>query len=451
MTKIGDSTFEWLKFDEAGNLLEPGAPAAIVKDIGDAGATDLAIISHGWKTDEQEALALYEPLWMNVSASLKAAGKDPGKIVVAGVWWPSKQFETDFDQAASQVGTRPMGGQPLSIQPISGDGDLDPALLESVANEFATLVGGDEGQAVKLAALHTASELNPHNAKVLLQLATSAVIGDHTYDPELAALASGFDTEDPQGLLLGLFNPPALKVAPGSGGALSIGSVITNALMGPRAAVARLLNQLTYFEMKKRAGVVGQHLGSDVAPHLATPTPLRIHLIGHSFGGRLVTAAASVFNPAPNATLASLTLLQAAYSHNGLASRIPNGGGSGAFKAVIEQGKVKGPITITHTHNDSACTIAYALASRLSRDVSQALGDANDMFGAMGANGAQHLTTAAYGPDVTMVKAGASYDVKPGLVNDALGDACISEHMDVTNADVGALVASAIRAGAAVA
>ena len=72
---------------------------------------------------------------------------------------------------------------------------------------------------------------------------------------------------------------------------------------------------------------------------------------------------------------------------------------AGAFPSVV--GKPTGPIVITHTHNDLACTIAYALASRLSRDITQGIGDASDEFGAMGANGPQKLDPGAAEPDDT--------------------------------------------------
>ena len=54
---------------------------------------------------------------------------------------------------------------------------------------------------------------------------------------------------------------------------------------------------------------------------LTKPT-IRLHLVGHSFGGRLVTAAAHAF-PADTPAV-TITLLQAAYSHNGLAQKFDN-------------------------------------------------------------------------------------------------------------------------------
>jgi len=49
---------------------------------------------------------------------------------------------------------------------------------------------------------------------------------------------------------------------------------------------------------------------------------------------------------------------------------------------------VAGPILITHTANDKAVGIAYALASRISGQTGAALGDATDVFGGIGRNGA---------------------------------------------------------------
>src|ERR687898_438035 len=70
----------------------------------------------------------------------------------------------------------------------------------------------------------------------------------------------------------------------GEGGAAGIGDTFGRLWNGAKEA----LRQLTYFEMKKRAGAVGKDgLGPLLGRiHQADPQ-LRIHLIGHSFGARL--------------------------------------------------------------------------------------------------------------------------------------------------------------------
>jgi pimeloyl-ACP methyl ester carboxylesterase len=227
-------------------------------------------------------------------------------------------------------------------------------------------------------------------------------------------------------------------------GSGSLGDSIKTLLHGPRAAVARFLNQLTYFEMKNRAGVVGTALGSIVLPGLRPPSTVRLHLIGHSFGARLVTAAASRL-PTPLALqFFSLTLLQGAFSHNALAA-VVEPGTPGAFANVIQ--RPIGPITITYTHNDRACTFWYPLASRLSRDIAKGFGDKDDIFGAMGANGAQKLATSASVPD----EQGQRFAPQRGKVNGFLADSYIVKtessdaHNNITNPVVGKLVAAVLQ------
>ena len=56
------------------------------------------------------------------------------------------------------------------------------------------------------------------------------------------------------------------------------------------AILVNILNIFAYNEMKIRAGVVG----SGLAAHVLNPVLAdrkRVHLVGHSFGGRLMTAA----------------------------------------------------------------------------------------------------------------------------------------------------------------
>jgi poly(3-hydroxyalkanoate) synthetase len=134
--------------------------------------------------------------------------------------------------------------------------------------------------------------------------------------------------------------------------------------------------------MKTRAGKVGN---DGVAPLIdqLQATVQRIHLIGHSFGGRLVSAGTK---GSKTNRLASLSLLQAAFSHNGF-SKIMNG----FFRSVIDAKRVTGPILITYTKNDKAVGLAYPIASRINNDVAMAIGDENDKFGGIGRNGAQKM------------------------------------------------------------
>ena len=202
---------------------------------------------------------------------------------------------------------------------------------------------------------------------------------------------------------------------------------------------AKVLNFLSYWTIKARAGTIGEALGAHVFPTLTGSGPIRLHLVGHSFGARLVTAIANSFSPHGALRLQDLTLLQGAFSQNGMTS------GEGPYSAVL--GKIPGPIAMTHPHNDVACSLAYPLASRLSGDTPQGFGAADDPFGAMGANGAQ-LDSSFLAPDIS----GESFAPVKGKVNRFLADAYVVKtstsdaHNNVTNPICGALVASVLKA-----
>jgi pimeloyl-ACP methyl ester carboxylesterase len=180
--------------------------------------------------------------------------------------------------------------------------------------------------------------------------------------------------------------------------------------------------------MKARAGDVGS---KGVAPLLKAcrqaRAGLRLHLVGHSFGGRLVTAAAAGLPK--NTPDVTVSLLQAAFSHNALAADYGKGK-AGFYRSVLGDARVSGPIIITHTKNDRAVGVAYPLASRIARQVAAALGDENDPYGGMGRNGAQHTTEAA-GHTAILGQKGAAYTFAPGTVNNLRADETIKDHGDV--------------------
>ena len=71
-----------------------------------------------------------------------------------------------------------------------------------------------------------------------------------------------------------------------------------------RAAAERLLNYATYYQMKERAGLVGRTGAYAVISAIQARHPeVNVHLVGHSFGGRLVTAAARSRRRAPDSPL----------------------------------------------------------------------------------------------------------------------------------------------------
>jgi hypothetical protein len=191
--------------------------------------------------------------------------------------------------------------------------------------------------------------------------------------------------------------------------------------------------------MKERAGVVGEGLNEMLASMRKSQPDLRIHLIGHSFGARVVTAA--VDGPVTIGP-ASLALLQGAFSHNGFTEKF-DGTSNGFFRKVIAQSKVNGPIFATHTVNDTAVGIAYALASRFSNDMAADFGDANDVYGGIGRNGAVKMHPAEFVKG-TLLPATGVYHFVAKKVHNLQADDFVKGHSDVKGPQVANAIVYAV-------
>jgi hypothetical protein len=244
-------------------------------------------------------------------------------------------------------------------------------------------------------------------------------IADKDLDPRLSAPEGGAS------LPLGGASTPVI------GGAVGF----TQKIAGFLGAAMNALNYTTYYEMKARAGTVGKNGVGPLVDALAAKVE-RIHLIGHSFGGRVVTAAAAA---STTDKIRSLSLLQTAFSHNGFSKQM-----SGFFRSVVENQRVHGPILVTHTANDKAVGIAYPLASRLSGDQAAALGDKNDRFGGLGRNGVQQMESGE-STDAILLDTDGTYTFAPGRFFNLEATKFISGHGDVRGRQVAYAIRCAVR------
>lgn len=189
------------------------------------------------------------------------------------------------------------------------------------------------------------------------------------------------------------------------------------------AAGMRLRRAATYRLMKHRAGIAGRGALALVLNRIQA----RIHLVGHSFGARVITAAAAV----ATRPVASMTLLQAAFSQNAFSP-------AGAFRNIITGHKCEGPILITHSANDGALGVYYPIASRILRQNASSLLEG---YGALGRNGAQRTQEASFGE---LLPEGAPYSFSPGRIFNLRADAIIQAHADIVKPETAwALIAAA--------
>jgi hypothetical protein len=419
------------------------ALAALVPDL-----DDLIVISHGWNNDADDARALYTRFFASVAQAWSAAGLTPADAQQTGVlalYWPSKRFD--------EADLIPGGAAAISEAPT----DYGAAIAAQIANLKDAFGQFDAAQQ---RALDTALSQVPsleseaaQNAYVAALAALFPRVSGET-DPGLDASKGGLAARSGAEILRDIQTQlGAQPEAPsGGGGAAVIGddapaagaaagtALGFNPIADIKQAANLLLNLTTYYVMKERAGVVGAKGAAPlVASALAAKPSLRVHLVGHSFGGRLVTSLAQALPDGVH--VATITLLQAAYSHYGLAP-VPADGSrpAGAFRDVIAKSKVSDLIQITHSSHDWAVGAAYPIASYIARDTASAIpisvpGTANSLWGGMGGSGAQQTDEAF---DDTLLDGNAAYaPLPPGkLIRNLNGDAFISGHGDVGGAQV---------------
>ncbi len=392
--------------------------------------TDVVAVSHGWNNDMDEARALYRNLFAGVDAVRQARGAPLGdrSIGVVGILWPSKKF-TDAELIP--------GG-------AAGVGDADPALPDDLRSMAGVFDAPGAGAILdRAAALAGRLEESPKAQREYADLLRSLVSADGSEPADAPDELFALDGPDLMDRLQTAMLSLSLGAVPaagggamglgggvggvgGVGGAAGLGSMLSRAWSTGRS----LLNFVTYYEMKARAGRIG---AASVAPvlHAQVAGRATLHLVGHSFGARLVTAAADA-QPGAN-SVGSVNLLQAAFSHNSFAKEWEPGH-PGGFRRMVDEHRVSGSTIITHTRNDKAVGIAYAIASSIADQAASGLGDADSPFGGLGSNGAQHTAEADNGQALQDVD--ATYHFAGGVIHNLLADRFVSGHSDVTNTQV---------------
>src|SRR6266536_1725216 len=254
MGEIAGLPYWEVAFDDNGRP-NAGDADTLISGAPGLGVTDLMVFAHGWNNDRGQATSLYRRFFEQVPGLLTGGGAGLG---FAGVIWPAKRWadETIPGSAGGAAALADAVGPPA-----------DRALVEDLTDVFTT----------------------PEQRAALEQL--GGLLADRPDDPR------------------------ALRRFQSLMGELATGE---DARPAGEDGAEEALRQLTYFEMKKRAGVVGQAGLGPLVGRLAAAAPeLRVHLIGHSFGARLVSfTLAGLPDPGAGASpVKSLLLLQGAFSH----------------------------------------------------------------------------------------------------------------------------------------
>ncbi|MBV9352362.1 MAG: serine/threonine protein kinase [Mycobacterium sp.] len=367
-----------------------GLPAA----VNAGGITDLFVLSHGWNNGVDSARDLYQSMFGLLAAQL---GAHLPTSAAVGIIWPSLLFPDD---------------DPATAPPVPSTG----------AQLAAALTPAFPSQQQQLATIGQLLDQQPQDPNALIQF----------HD-----LAQGLVTTPPQGVedtgeaalmtadTATAFGHAAAMAPSSAGNAEGIGNPFTGLWDGAR----EVLRTMSYYEMKNRAGVVGQQGLGPLLANLGSPRGVpRIHLMGHSFGARLVAYSLAGLRPDQTGAaspIKSLTLIQGAFSHFTFGSPLMvDPTRSGALAGSSD--RVDGPLLATFSSADRAVGWWYPAASMLANQDSESATDLVYRWGAMGHDGYQQNPAPA---GVVLQAAGKPYDFQRTTFYDIDANAVICANL----------------------
>lgn len=394
MPDLAGLPFWQLTFDAEGDI-DAAHAKAVTAEVRQRGVTDLVVFSHGWNNSQATANRLYEAWFTTLAGQLGGVRTDRAvQLGLVGVFWPSQRWSDE-----------PIGDFDAAVEPEAGGGGA--ALPERRTTTVGSRQIDDETLAGLRATFPAGAAHLDRMAELLTGEPSAAVVAEFKAEMDAFARATDDDDDDgeseQEGAQAGaprmlddeprdLFGRYATQLRHSGvtadedgGGEAGLGDRLKGLLHGAKEA----LRQLTYWQMKNRAGVVGRAGLGPFLGRLSEGDPeLGVHLVGHSFGARLVSCALAGLPSGRPSPVRSLTLLQGAFSHFAFAERLPFAPArSGALAGMLA--RVDGPLTVCFSEHDDAVGRFYPLASIAARDDTAAAQDRFYRWGAMGHDGAQ--------------------------------------------------------------
>jgi hypothetical protein len=443
MESIHGFDFFSLHFDRDGKLEQPHEFEELKQHVGSAGVTDAIFMAHGFRNDENDARGLYTEFLKTFRANLgrpEFEQVSQRRFVAAGIFWPSKTFRESFGE--EEEGT---------IQGIADDAAEKKEVKRKLEELKSSDASGEQKPKIQeaiqlLDKVEDSTDAQDRFVKLVLSL-----LDDSKPDPTegLQNIRAKEGSELLKALEEPLFLPTVETDHEGGVMAVDTGGVgdaggtqgVFDVFGSVFGRIGQFLNATTWYLMKDRSGTVGANgVAQAVRDLKAAHAGVKIHLVGHSLGGRLMAACAKSLAQPPKVEVDSLTLLQAAFSHYGFSSNLA--GQPGFFRDAITGQVVRGPFISTYSAKDTVVGRAYAIASRLAGDNIKAFGDENDEFGGVGRNGCQNSPESIVEP---LHAVGAPYTFTSGRIVNLNGSKdLINSHGDVRNPNVTYAFASAV-------
>jgi hypothetical protein len=406
----------------------------LLAEVASHGVRDLIVFSHGWNNDRSGATALYRHFFAPIPRLAPKA-----RIGYVGVVWPSMRFSDE-----------PIPDFPKSVAATEAEAALPPALDKDTRQALLRTFPDRATVIDRIAALLDRQPLGEAALEEFGRLVRLLV--EVAPDCPQSRCATDTAADGEPGMLCGDTAAACEEFAQALAGLDSPDGTEGFSLPNPWDGARELLRQATYYAMKRRAGTVGERGLGPVIGRLAGAVPgVRVHLVGHSFGGRLVSFALRGL-PEGVGAVKSVTLLQGAFSHYAFAAGLPHDPQTaGALRGL--HGRIDGPLVCCYSHYDGALGTFYPLASRMADDaqsvacfdIGRVLGP---KWGAMGHDGVQAVPGTRA---LTLAEALAGPLPASGCVNvDAAAVVCrggppAGAHSDIVHPELARVVLAAGR------
>lgn len=410
-----------LEYDKKGVLTSPRSMDALLEAA--EAATDVVLFAHGWNNDFSSATARFDRFYRRLDRVLRSQGRPAGRPfrpVYVGVVWPSTALVMPWER-----------GPDIAGGPGPDDVDDDLAALEDALTAE---------QVAELRQILAATTPGPDDLRRAAAILATLPDGDLDDDP--ATPPDPLDADE----LIALWVDARDQLTPAPtrpGGIIDDDAAVTRpdvAGFNPLELLREGIRLATVRQMKDRAGRVGA-AGVARAVRQLVATPARVHLVGHSYGCRVVLSAVAA-GGAPPRDVDSVLLLQPAL--NALAFAQDVDGRPGGYRRALD--RVRLPIVTTRSKHDMPLTRVFHLGLRRRSDLGEAeIAGGPSRFAALGGVGPQDLGTGEL-VNITMPDVGGPYPLRGAHRVVAVdGTAYIPSHGDVESDQTAWALLSQIR------
>lgn len=392
----GGATAPWyvISFDKDGYCTSPRSREHLLRAVRGGEATHVVVFSHGWNNGWAEVEGLTGSFFKNVAAlgPAQAPGGAPFRPIFVSVFWPSIALVLPEERGPRFASAAVAASDDRAVELVAA---AVPARRRARVRELAARQRLAPGELEELARILAPAFARPDELGAARRPTPAEL--SRQWRAAAAALGGEAATED-----FGFGDDGAGGAAPA--GPQAAGGAIDWVRLPYRIA--------TVWQMKDRAGVVGARGVARLLRALLAASPdARVHLVGHSYGCRVVLAAVAA-EPAPVRPVESILLLQPAVSRLGFAERLPGAGAPGGYRIALE--RTRQPILATYSKDDWPLHTFFHIALRRPHDVGdvQAAGGEPSPYAALGGYGPGGV--GALARTERPRERGQPYDLAPG-------------------------------------